>query len=589
MPLQTGSSQEAISHNIKVEMQAGKPQKQAVSIAMNTAGKVKDADTIAYKTYMIIPSLAGKEFFIRKDNTNIATKNSVAEAKKEIDMLTTDTEPSAKKKISFYTTERISEHLSKTPEGYLLASDTPITRTGEFIYKENEVPIDPGSDGWIHIQRDEEDVFHPNVILSANGKSITIDHPQGAVDPSNWKALTVGVMQNVRRGTGEQSDLLLADLLITDEKAIELVESGVRELSAGYEAEYESLTDDAGAPRGGYGRQKDIIINHLAIVNRGRAGDRCKIVDTHPCTGCGNCTCKDKTIEEEIPMKVSVLAKAKKWFDAMPEELQENAEKMKEKADEKETKDAIEVQLKNIKDTYDKWIKDATDGKISLDCLPMELKNVKPVGDAEESEEHEAKESKEFEAGEKEEEKEGETKDGDDEISSLKAELAEIKDLLKELLSEEGEDTEDKSSCDSDEDEDEAKDSDEDEDEAEKMVKDHWRDVAHRVETLAPGMRIRRPTKDFAKNMNDIMARALEVASTEQRTSALVASFVKGGKVPQSMTTDSLSQAFIGASELVAKVNNARVQSVAAITKDHSPAITVRDINTRNKEYWNKK
>ena len=539
-------------------------------------------------------------------------------------MLTTDTEPSAKKKISFYTTEKISEHLSKTPEGYLLASDTPITRTGEFIYKENEVPIDPGSDGLIHIQRDEEDVFHPNVILSANGKSITIDHPQGAVDPSNWKDLTVGVMQNVRRGTGEQSDLLLADLLITDEKAIELVESGVRELSAGYEAEYESLTDDDGAPRGGYGRQKDIIINHLAIVNRGRAGDRCKIVDTKPCNGCGNCTCKDKTIiEEEIPMKVSVLAKAKKWFDAMPEELQENAEKMKEKADEKETKDAIEVQLKNIKDTYDKWIKDATDGKISLDCLPMELKNVKPVGDAEESEEHEAKESKEFEAGEKEEEKEGETKDGDDEISSLKAELAEIKDLLKELLSEEGEDTEDKSSCDGDEKEEEekdgkeheeaeseefeagekegmkeAKDSDEEkeekkkedeEEEAEKMVKDHWRDVAHRVETLAPGMRIRRPTKDFAKNMNDIMARALEVASTEQRTSALVASFVKGGKVPQSMTTDSLNQAFIGASELVAKVNNARVQSVAAITKDHGPAITVRDINARNKEYWHKK
>lgn len=45
MPLEEGSSQEAISSNIKTEMKAGKPQKQAVAIAMNKAGKSrKDAD-----------------------------------------------------------------------------------------------------------------------------------------------------------------------------------------------------------------------------------------------------------------------------------------------------------------------------------------------------------------------------------------------------------------------------------------------------------------------------------------------------------------------------------------------------------------
>ncbi|MDN7413634.1 DUF2213 domain-containing protein, partial [Burkholderia vietnamiensis] len=175
--------------------------------------------------------------------------------------------------MRFFTIQKLGPKRSLTPEGFLLCEDVPVARTGDMLYADGEVPIEAGPDGLIRISRTPEEVFRDETMASCQGKDVTLDHPDDFVAPANYATLTRGVMLNPRRGSGIEDDLLLADILIKDPAAITAVQDEeIEEVSLGYEADYEQVSP-------GRGVQRNIVVNHVAIVPRGRCGPRCAIGD----------------------------------------------------------------------------------------------------------------------------------------------------------------------------------------------------------------------------------------------------------------------------------------------------------------------
>lgn len=150
-----------------------------------------------------------------------------------------------------------------TEEGYLI--DRPIlTSTGIFEYKNR--------DGSIRRElRLPEEVFDAESLKSYKGKPVIITHSAGLVTKDNVERHCIGTILTEGYRTGED---VRAEIVIHDTDSMKA--SGLKELSLGYDLDLDETPGEwNGEPYDAI--QRNIRINHLALVGDARAGKQARL------------------------------------------------------------------------------------------------------------------------------------------------------------------------------------------------------------------------------------------------------------------------------------------------------------------------
>lgn len=163
---------------------------------------------------------------------------------------------------------------TRTPEGFLRAAAV-LTRTGRHRFGRSEMvgitdlPNEPN----ITVDFTGNSVFHDATLSSLRGTPVTLGHPStGLVTPDSWRDDSRGSVvgeprKNVQSGTVD------GEVLIGDSEAINALETGRQQLSIGYTMELERTPNG----KAHYKTHGPIVVNHIALVDRGRSGPRVRI------------------------------------------------------------------------------------------------------------------------------------------------------------------------------------------------------------------------------------------------------------------------------------------------------------------------
>jgi hypothetical protein len=271
---------------------------------------------------------------------------------------------------------KLSDNWVETPEHYILFKNCVIGRTGFQKYKGSEldpkeleqqgVTIAPNEE--VELYRSPDEVFSAATIASFQLKSVTDGHPDALLTLDSVKEHEQGQISNVREGKEalDSGDFpLLADLMVKSRVLIEKIKAGLRELSCGYNYHILKVGNKL--------CQVDIVGNHVAIVNAGRAGSEASIKDSLETSTEEKKGWTVASILDQILGKSSKTDKIRQWakdakaedvatvVDALSSELEKKEEDKNEGKDAKHGKDCDCKDCKNASDAKDS--KEANDKK----------------------------------------------------------------------------------------------------------------------------------------------------------------------------------------------------------------------------------
>ena len=192
----------------------------------------------------------------------------------------------------------------KTDEGYLKVW-CKAARVGTQLYTR-------GDGSQVREYRPEDEVSDPDSLASFGMKAVTLNHPKVLLDSKTTKLHQVGhAGSHVRFSDG----FVEVALVITDEEAINSIERGdTQEVSAGYRVDYDPTPGVTPEGESYDGIQRNIKVNHIALVSRGRAGRNARLL-------LDSCDRNDAVAEIEPPSNSASLSMARITLDGLEVEI----------------------------------------------------------------------------------------------------------------------------------------------------------------------------------------------------------------------------------------------------------------------------
>lgn len=156
--------------------------------------------------------------------------------------------------------------------------------------------------------RPEEEVAKPESLASFGMKAVTMGHPPVLLDSGNTNVHQIGhAGSQVRYNDG----FVEVALLITDKEAISQIQRGdAQEVSSGYRVDFDPTPGVTPSGESYDGVQRNIRINHIAIVKKGRAGSDVRLI-------LDSCDRNDAIAVNETPSNSTLIPMAQVQLDGL--------------------------------------------------------------------------------------------------------------------------------------------------------------------------------------------------------------------------------------------------------------------------------
>ena len=158
-----------------------------------------------------------------------------------------------------------------TPEGYLKAQ-AGLMRPGVLQFLGSDLGLDDNNLYGVYFP--PEIIFNQQFEASAALKPVTIGHPEEWVTAGNYATYAVG---HIGDDFSQSNNVSMTSILVTDPDAIKTVNEGTEETSIGYDVSVIQESGMIDGTRYQYRANQPPAVNHLGIVERGRAGPTVRI------------------------------------------------------------------------------------------------------------------------------------------------------------------------------------------------------------------------------------------------------------------------------------------------------------------------